>query len=305
MILHHFFGVSALQYGKKWLSLNNKNSYMIKPGKYQTLHISRIVDFGVYLAEAGTERPEVLLPSRYVPENPAVGDAIEVFVYKDSEDRPVATTEHPYATAGEFAFLQVKAVNRVGAFLDWGLPKDLLVPFGEQRVKMHTGGIYLVYVYVDDASGRIVASAKIDKFLGNTLPDYKPGQKVNALVVEHTEIGYKVIVDNLHRGIIYANELFRPVEIEETLSAYVKQVRPDGKIDLTLSDKAGRRIGSTADAILEYLRSDNAVPVGDKSAPELISRLFGCSKRDFKQAVGHLYRDHKIKIGPEGTIALI
>lgn len=277
---------------------------MIKPGKYQTLYISRIVEFGVYLAEEGTERPEVLLPARYVPENPAVGDAIQVFVYKDSEDRPVATTEHPYAVAGEFAFLQVKAVNRVGAFLDWGLPKDLLVPFGEQRVKMHSGGIYLVYVYVDDASGRIVASAKVDKFLGNTLPDYKAGQKVSALVVEHTEIGYKVIVDNLHRGILYSNELFRPVEVEETLTAYVKQVRPDGKIDLTLSDKAGRRINATADAILEHLAGEDAVPISDKSAPELISRLFGCSKRDFKQAVGHLYRDHRIKIAPDGTISL-
>lgn len=275
---------------------------MIKLGKYQNLEISRIVEFGVYLREPGTESPEVLLPARYVPENPVAGDNVEVFIYKDSEDRPVATTEHPFATVGEFAYLEVNAVNDVGAFLDWGLPKDLLVPFREQKVRMRRGGIYLVYIYVDDATGRIVASAKTDRFLGNTMPDYRPGQKVEALVTEHTEIGYKVIVDNLHRGILYSNELFRPVEIEESLTAYVKQVRPDGKIDLTLSDKAGKRIGGTADAILAYLRHTDRVPVGDKSAPELISRIFGCSKRDFKQAVGHLYRDHKITIGPEGFI---
>lgn len=281
----------------------NIKTDMIKLGKYQTLEISRVVEFGAYLREPDTAGPEVLLPSRYLPENPTEGDRIEVFVYKDSEDRPVATTEHPYATVGEFAFLEVNAVNDVGAFMDWGLPKDLLVPYREQRVRMRRGGIYLVYIYLDDATGRIVASAKVDKFLGNVLPDYKVGQKVQALVTEHTEIGYKVIVDNMHRGILYSNELFRPVEIEETLTAYVKRVREDGKIDLTLSDKAGKRIGGTAEAILEYLDSSDRVPVGDKSDPELISRLFGCSKRDFKQAVGHLYRDKKITIGADGMIA--
>lgn len=275
---------------------------MIKLGKYLKLEISRIVEFGVYLKEPGTDGPEVLLPGRYVEGNPQPGDVLDVFVYKDSEDRPVATTEHPYATAGEFAYLSVNAVNDVGAFMDWGLPKDLLVPFREQRVRMRRGGIYLVYVYVDNATGRIVASAKVDKFLGNTIPDYKVGQKVQALVTEHTEIGYKVIVDNLHKGILYSNELFRPVEIEETLTAYVKAVRDDGKIDLTLSDKAGRRIGGTAERILAYLDRPDAVPVGDKSDPELISRLFECSKRDFKQAVGHLYRDKLITIGPDGFI---
>lgn len=275
---------------------------MIKLGKYQNMEIARIVEFGAYLREPGTESPEVLLPARYMPENPAPGDRIDVFVYKDSEDRPVATTEHPYATVGEFAYLQVNAVNKVGAFLDWGLPKDLLVPFGEQRVKMRPGGIYLVYIYVDDATGRIVASAKTDKFLGNVLPDCRPGARVQALITEHTPIGYKAIVDNLHRGMLYSNELYSPVEVEETVAAYVKRVREDGKIDLTLSDKAGRRIDGTAERIMEYLDDPARVLVGDKSDPELISRLFGCSKRDFKQAVGHLYKSHAIVITPEGYI---
>lgn len=284
-----------------FVSENNCMS-MIKLGEYQDLEIARTVDFGAYLREPGTDTPEVLIPTRYLPDNPSVGDTLHVFVYKDSEDRPIATTEHPYATVGEFAFLEVKAVNDVGAFLDWGLQKDLLVPFREQRMRMRRGGTYPVYVYVDDATGRIVASAKLDKFLGNKIPCYRAGQKVRALVFEHTEIGYKVIVDNLYKGILYRNELFRPIEVEETLTAYVKSVRDDGKIDLTLSDKAGRRIDATAKAVLKYLTTDGTMPVGDKSDPELISRLFKCSKRDFKQAVGHLYRARRIAIDDDGII---
>lgn len=213
---------------------------MIQLGKYQTLEVVRMVDFGAYL-RADDDEKEILLPTRYLPEDSKPGDRLEVFVYNDSEDRLIATTEKPYATVGQFAFLSVSAVNDIGAFLDWGLPKDLLVPFGEQRVRMRRGGIYLVYIYVDDASKRIVASAKIDHFLGNVVPEYKPGQKVSALIYEHTEIGYKAIVDNLHRGIIYSNEIFRPIELEENVTAYVKQVREDGKIDLTLNDIAVRR----------------------------------------------------------------
>lgn len=274
---------------------------MIELGKYQKMEIRRLVPFGAYMGAEGDEA-EVLLPGRYLPEGADIGDVMDVFVYNDSEDRLVATTEHPYATAGEFAFLEVKAVNDVGAFLDWGLQKDLLVPYGQQRVKMHRGGIYLVYIYVDDASRRIVASGKIDKFLGNVYPSYKIGQKVSALVIEHTEIGYKVIVDNRHRGIIYANEIFRPIEIEETVTAFVKQVREDGKIDLTLNDKAVRRQEELGHRILAYLERADAQHLGDKSSPVLIEALFKCSKKDFKKAVGHLYRDKKIIIGEDGFI---
>lgn len=278
---------------------------MIKLGKYQTLLVSRSVDFGVYLHEGGDTK-EVLLPARYVPEGLAPGDSIEVFVYNDSEDRLVATTERPYATVGEFAFLEVKDVNEVGAFIDWGLiAKDLLVPFSEQKVKMRRGGIYLVYVYVDDSTERIVASARIERFLGNVFPDYKPGDKVDALVYEHTEIGYKVIVDNLHRGMIYSNEIYRSIELEENIKAFVKQVRPDGKIDLTLNDIAARRTANLSEDILEYLHRPDAGPVGDKSSPERIQMIFNCSKKDFKKAVGHLYRERKIALAADGTITLV
>lgn len=275
---------------------------MIQIGKYQDMEIRRVVDFGAYLAVPGEEE-EVLIPGRYIPQEPVVGDILYVFVYKDSEDRLLATTEHPYATVGEFAYLEVTAVNDVGAFLDWGLPKDLLVPFSEQKIRMRRGGIYLVYVYVDDATKRIVASGRIDRFLGNVIPDYKVGQKVSALVIDHVDIGYKVIVDNLHRGIIYKNEIFRPIELEESVTAFVKQVRDDGKIDLTLNDKAVKRQGELAERILEYLDQPDAVPVGDKTSPEIIGMIFSCSKKDFKKAVGHLYRDHRIVITDGGTIA--
>lgn len=274
---------------------------MIEIGKYQDMIIRRMVDFGAYLSRPDEEE-EILIPGRYLPEGAAVGDELNVFVYNDSEDRPIATTDHPYATVGEFAYLEVTQVNDVGAFLDWGIPKDILVPFTEQRIRMRRGGIYLVYLYLDKKTNRVVASSKIDKFLGNVYPDYKPGQRVEALVIDHTEIGYKVIVDNLHKGMIYSNEIFRAIEVEETVTAYVKQVRDDGKIDLTLNDKAVRRQSALADRILAYISEPGATPVGDKTAPEVIEMVFSCSKKDFKKAVGHLYKEHRIEIGDDHII---
>ncbi|MDE5628612.1 MAG: GntR family transcriptional regulator [Muribaculaceae bacterium] len=276
---------------------------MIEIGKYQDMEVRRLVDFGAYLARPD-EPEEVLLPGRYVTEEMVPGFKLNVFVYKDSEDRPVATTEHPYVTVGEFAFLQVNAVNDTGAFMDWGLPKDLLVPYSEQNVRMKRGGIYLVYVYLDTTTGRVVASAKIEKFLGNVFPDYKPGQKVQALVYQHAEIGYKVIVDNLHRGIIYANEIFRPLELEETTVAFVKQVRPDGKIDLTLNDKTNVRVADLATRILDYMKKPGAIPLSDKLSPTAVEMTFACSKKDFKKALGQLFKEKKITRTEDGTFIL-
>lgn len=275
---------------------------MIEIGKYQELRVNRLVDFGAYIGVPG-EKEEILLPGRYLTEEMVPGYMVRVFVYKDSEDRPVATTEKPYATVGEFAYLSVKDVNDTGAFLDWGLTaKDLLVPYSEQRSRMRRGGIYLVYVYLDKTTGRIAASAKIEKFLGNVYPDYKVGQEVSALVIEHTDIGYKAIVNNLHRGMIYSNEIFRPVELENTVKAFVKQVREDGKIDLTLSDRADRRTAELADRILEYLGREDAMPLSDKMSPEHIEMLFNSSKKDFKKAVGHLYKEHKVAMTEDRRI---
>jgi hypothetical protein len=212
------------------------NKSGIEIGKYNKLRIARFVDFGAYLVnDTAGDGTEVLLPAKYMDENSVVGDEVDVFVYTDSEDRPVATTEVPFAQVGEFAYLQVVEVNRIGAFVDWGLLKHLLVPYSEQKQKMHRGGIYLVYIYLDANTNRVCASAKIHKYLGNAYPEYKHGDKVNVLVYGRTPIGYQVIVDNKHRGMVYENEVFRDLQIEERTTAYVKRVREDGKIDLTLT----------------------------------------------------------------------
>lgn len=267
---------------------------MIKIGQYNKLTAHRRSDFGWYLTN-GDNPGEVLLPQRYVPEGMHCGDEIEVFVYTDSEDRPVATTERPLATVGEFAYLDVAAVNATGAFMDWGLAKDLLVPFNEQRSRIHYPGRYLVYVYLDDASGRVTGTTKVEKYLDNVIPHYKPGKKVDCLVYKEAPIGLGCIVDNLHRGMLYADETFRNLRPGDRVAAYVKKVRPDGKIDLTLNRPAVQRTATLGDRILAMMEinKDNFT-LNDKSDPEVIKAMLQCSKRDFKQAMGHLLRDGKI-----------
>lgn len=273
---------------------------MIKIGKYNTLAVVKNVDFGAYLD--GGEAGEILLPSRYICKPLHSGDEVEVFIYRDNEGRLIATTEHPFAQVGEFAYLQVTDVNRTGAFLDWGLMKQLLVPFSEQTMKLSRGMICLFYVYLDDASKRIVASAKIDKFIGNKFPTYKQGDEVKALIYKHTDLGYKAIVDNLYHGMIYDSELYSPLEVGEPVTAYVKNIRPDGKIDLLLSGANDGRIESLASRIRTRLLADpdGFLPLNDKSSPEAISETFQCSKKDFKKAVGSLYRDRIITLTPAG-----
>ncbi|MBR6431366.1 MAG: GntR family transcriptional regulator, partial [Muribaculaceae bacterium] len=184
----------------------------MKIGQYNKLMINRFVDFGAYLIDGNNN--EVLLPKRYLTGEEELDDIIEVFIYNDSENRPVATTEHPFATVGQFCLMRVKAVNAIGAFLDWGLvAKDLLVPFSEQRVRMQAGRSYIVYIYEDPSSHRIVASAKLDKFLNKSLPDYYHRQKVDVLITQQQEIGYRVIVDGQFWGMIYNNELYQTVNI--------------------------------------------------------------------------------------------
>lgn len=272
---------------------------MVNIGKYNRLTVAKIVDFGVYL-DAGNG-VEILLPARYIDRELKAGDELDVFIYTDSEDRLIATTEKPFAEVGQFAFLEVVDVNQVGAFLDWGLPKNLLVPFKEQKVRMREGGVYPVYVYLDDTSKRIVASAKLERYLGNVFPDYKRGDEVTALVWQHQPIGYRVIVDNLHSGMIYENEIFRNLEIGETVKAFVKNVRDDGKIDLTLSGNVIERVGRLADRIMEYVRLNGGeAPISDKSSPEVIQAKFQCSKKDFKKAVGQLFKEHRITFTDDG-----
>ena len=273
---------------------------MVKLGRYNILKVVKNIDFGAYLD--GGEGVEILLPTRYISKPLHPGDEIEVFIYRDNEGRLIATTEHPFAQVGEFAFLQVSDVNKHGAFLDWGLMKELLVPYSEQRVKLGRGMVIPVYVYLDDASKRIVASAKIEKFLGNRVPAYKRGDKVKALVLKRTEQGYKTIVDDLFFGMVYENELYEPMEIGETVDAFVKQVRDDGKIDLVLHGGNDGRIDSLAAEVMKRLldQPDGFLPLNDTSSPEAIRETFHCSKKDYKKAIGSLYRDRAISIEEYG-----
>lgn len=272
---------------------------MIKIGNYNTLEVARDVDFGFYLTDGGNT--EILLPVKYAPEGLKKGDSLEVFIYNDSEDRLIATTEHPFATVGEFAFLQVNATTRFGAFLDWGLAKDILVPFREQKVKMKEGGVYPVFIYLDDATKRVVASAKIEKFIGNKFPEYAHGTKVEILPYNHNEIGYKAIVDNLFHGMLYSNELYTPIIIGQKTTAWVNRIREDGKIDLLAVPPQKDRVANLADTILNRLRtSDNELPLNDSTSPEMIKESFGCSKKDFKKAIGQLYKMHLIDLTDDG-----
>lgn len=276
---------------------------MINVGQYNTLRVVKEVDFGVYLD--GGEAGEILLPAKYVPQGTAVDDEIEVFIYHDSEDRLIATTEEPYIMVGEYAFLEVRMANHVGAFLDWGITaKDLLVPFAEQRATMREGGVYLVYAFLDDMTGRIVASSKVDKFLDNTPPQYAVNQEVEILVVQETELGFKVIVDNKHWGVIYKNEIFTAVEPGDFLTAYIKKVRDDEKIDVSLQPVGYNQAvgdGAIAERIMQQLtQAGGFLPYGDKTDAEIIVQQFGCSKKNFKKSIGALYKARRIEILPEG-----
>jgi len=267
-------------------------------GKTNRLAVVKRRDHGVYLD--GGELGEILLPLRYVPEPCAEGDTLEVFVYVDSDDTLVATTEQPRAQVGQFAFLKVVSVSEYGAFLDWGLKKDLLVPFAEQTGPMVTGRSYIVHVYLDN-SGRIAASQKLEKFLDRKPPRYRRHQPVALLIAEHTDIGYKAVVDNAHWGVLYEDEVFQPLRYGQRTSGYIKKVRPDGKIDLLLQQPGYGKTEPVADAILARLRAEGGfLALHDKSPPEAIYAMFGVSKKAFKLGVSALYRERLITIEKDG-----
>lgn len=271
----------------------------IKLGKYNQLEVVKEVDFGVYLN--GDEDGEILLPKRYVPEGTKPGDVLNVFIYLDMEERLVATTLQPYVQVGEFACLEVAWVNQFGAFLSWGLMKDLFVPFREQKMKMQKGKRYVVYVHLDEESYRIVASAKVEHFLSTEKPDYQPGQEVEVLVWQRTELGYKVIVENKFSGMLYHNEIFQPLEVGMRLTAFIKQVRPDGKIDLVLQKAGARKVDDFSEVLWQYIKdNDGFTPLNDKTDAEVIYHTFGVSKKTFKKAVGDLYKKRRIVLEEDG-----
>jgi len=268
-------------------------------GDYNNLKIVKRVSFGLYLD--GDEDGEILLPAKYVPDGYDIGDIIKVFVYLDNEERLVATTEEPLAKVGDFALLRVAWTNDYGAFLDWGLLKDLFVPFSEQEGKMVKGNSYLVYVTIDRKSYRIYASARLDKFLSRTKPPYETDEEVDIIVWRRTDLGWKVIVNGNHSGLVFANEVFRDLKTGDRLKGYVKRVRTDGKIDIALQrygvagdDDSSMRLLSAIEAQRGFL------PLNDNSSPDEIYSMLGMSKKAFKRAAGKLYKQRLIIIDDDG-----
>lgn len=275
----------------------------IRLGDYNVMKIVKDVDFGMYLD--GGDEGEILLPRRYVPEGAKPGDEIEVFVYLDNEERPVATTEHPLARVGDFAYLRVAWVNEYGAFLDWGLMKDLFCPFREQKMHMTRDNSYIVHVHIDEESYRIVASAKVEHWLDDSRPPYKPGDEVDLLIWQKTDLGFKVIIDNRFGGLVYDDQVFKYVHTGDRMKGYISNVREDGKIDVTLQPTGRKQVKGFAQTLLDYINNhDGRCDLGDKSDPEDIRRRFQVSKKVFKQAVGDLYKHRIITICDDGSLKL-
>lgn len=272
---------------------------MIKVGAYNELAIVKQVDFGLYLD--GQELGEILLPKRYVKADMSPGQTVKVFLYFDSESRLVATTQQAKAQAGEFASLKVVDTNRAGAFLDWGLPKDLLVPFNQQKKPMKQGYGYVVYVYKDDISERLLASSKLDRFLDKEPANYKVGDKVDLLIAERTDIGFKAIINHLHWGVIFSNDVFGELKIGKKCTGYVKRIREDGKIDLGLTKAGYSKVDGLAQRIVSTLKQhDGFLPLSDKSHPDQIAKILKMSKGNFKKAIGLLYKNKQIVIEDKG-----
>lgn len=268
-------------------------------GKYNTLRVIATNDSGTYLD--GGELGEILLPKRFIPTDCQIGSNIRVFIYVDSAERLVATTENALGQVGEFVSLKVVQVNKMGAFLDWGLPKDLLVPYNQQHSEMEVGKYYLVRIYQDQHSDRLAASSKLDKFIDIWPAEYQQGDKVKLIIGGKTDLGFKAIVNDLHWGLLYDNEIFQPLRVGKHIEGYIKQVREDGRLDLILSRGSKNKVNDFAEKLLQHIRdSDGFSPLHDKSDPELIKRVLGVSKKTFKATVGNLMKNGKITIEKNG-----
>ncbi|AEA67613.1 MULTISPECIES: CvfB family protein [Pseudomonas] len=266
-------------------------------GRYNSLQVVKHTNFGLYL-DGGADG-EILLPNRYIPKDIPSEDEdwLNVFIYLDSDDKLIATTEKPKVQVGEFASLKVAEVNSIGVFLDWGLPKDLLLPYSEEKRQMTAGEYCVVHVYLDKHTRRITATARLDRYLDKTPANYTPGQEVDLLVAEATDMGFKAIINNKHWGLIHKNEIFKFMRAGKQEKGFIKEIRPDGKISLSLQPVGQEAATSLNAKILAKLRENNGtLPVSDKSDPVLISSLFGVSKGNFKKAIGALYKNGQIVI---------
>lgn len=272
---------------------------MIELGNYNTLEILRDTSVGLFLGDG--EGTEVLLPNKYVPEIYEIGDELTVFCYLDHEERPVTTDIKPYIIRNTFNLLRVAEVNNIGAFMDWGLEKHLLVPFSEQRTKMQTGQSYVVFCYLDDKTQRLVASNKLDKFIDNEVLTVNNWEEVDLIVTRLTDLGWEVIINNKHKGLVYLNEIFKKLSVGDQMKGYIKAIREDNKIDVSLEPIGYKSVEPAANLIYDHLtKAGGFLPFHDKSSPQDIKYAFELSKKNFKKGIGTLYRERKIDIKEDG-----
>lgn len=274
---------------------------MVKAGEYNKLKVQRMVEFGAYLDDG---KDGILLPRRFVPARARPGDTLDVFIYHDSEDRLVATTQKPKAVVGEIAFMEVVSVTRQGAFMDWGLMKDLFVPRSKQLTGMRVGGQYFVKLYVDEQTGRVAATEKIEHYLSNDPLTVKEKDIVKLMIYRRSDIGYVVIINDHHTGVLHFNEIYRDIKPGDTFEGFIKTIRPDNKIDVAVGKPGYQRVEGETEKILRLLNENNGyLPYNDKSDPEEIYSFFGMSKKTFKMTTGNLFKQRKI-IFTEGGIKL-
>jgi len=272
---------------------------MVQIGKINRLTVKSVQSYGLHL-DGGSDGDILLMTSSAGPKY-RPGEELEVFIHVDGQHRLLATTKRPAAVVGDFAMLRVVAIGPAGAFMDWGLENDLLVPKSEQQSPMRAGRSYVVHIFVSEKNHRVTASSKLKKFLGRTPPSYREGEKVELLVYARTALGYNAVVNNTHLGLLYGNEVFQPLAIGQRLPGYVKNIRDDGKIDIRLQSTGYQRVDDISQAILDAVKIQGGlVAVTDKSPPAEIYALFGVSKKDFKKAVGALYKKRLIIIAPDG-----
>lgn len=268
-------------------------------GKLNKLNVIKEREFGFYLD--GENLGEILLPRSDSPERYNIGEEVEVFTFLDSENRIIASTRKPTIMVGEFAILSVVSVTTIGAFLNWGIPKDLFVPFSEQKQKMIEGNKYLVHAYFDEKSNRIAASSRVEKFAGSEQHNYIDEQMVDLIICSETDLGYKAIINGKHWGIIYKNEVFQKLNYGRQIKGYIKKIRKDGKIDLCLDKPGPQKVDSVSQSILNKLiEYEGYLPITDKTSPELISKYFGVSKKTYKKAIGALYKRKHITLEKDG-----
>jgi predicted RNA-binding protein (virulence factor B family) len=273
---------------------------MIEIGKINTLTVLRETAAGFHLGDS--EGNEVLLPNSFIKSKPAAREKLEVFIYKDSEDRLIATLKKPVARLNDFACLRVSSVNEIGAFMDWGLEKELFVPHSEQKFEMEEGRYYVVYVYLDDISKRITGSSRLDKFVSNDNLKLEGGQEVEVMITEESALGYSCIINGLYKGLIYHNDVYQDLFVGDELIAYVKTIREDNLVDISLQKGGFKNVLSATEVILEYLEThDGYLNLHDKSSPEEIAEKFSMSKATFKKSIGVLYRHRKVLIKNDGV----